>query len=84
MRAGTIVRLADGREGTVVFNGLCGVGIKWGRYDVTEEDFAGTFGDLFAPSKNIVKWPWYPDAYLRDPFPGADHECVGEDYEVVS
>jgi len=30
MKLGTVVRLPDGREGTVVFNSLIGVGIKWG------------------------------------------------------
>jgi hypothetical protein len=30
MKAGTHVRLPDGREGTVVYNGLDGVLIAWG------------------------------------------------------
>ena len=30
-KPGSIVRTADGREGTVVFNGLTGQGIAWGR-----------------------------------------------------
>ena len=35
MKAGTIVKLSDGRIGTVVYNSLDGVGIKWGEYNIT-------------------------------------------------
>ena len=84
MKPGTIVQLPDGRVGTVVFNGLCGVGIKWGRHDVTEADFEGTYGDLFDPSIDVWDWEWGPDAYLREPWPRADLECVGDDYEVLT
>jgi hypothetical protein len=86
MKAGTIVRLPDGREGTVVFNGLCGVGIKWGRHEVNEHTFAGTYGDVFSPSVEIDdEWPWKPDAWLREEWPGADGlECVGGTVVVLS
>lgn len=75
-RPGTIVRLPDGRVGTTVYNGLDGVGIKWGWHQVTPDDLAGTY----IPED----WPWYPDAMLRDYYSGADLPCVGTDYEIVA
>jgi len=82
MKLGTQVQLLDGRIGTVVFNGLCGVGIKWGRHDPPAEDFRGTYGDVFT-SEPPPDWPWFPDAYLRDEFPSADAECVGTEFIVL-
>ena len=38
MKLGTQIRLPDGREGTVVYNSLIGVGIKWGLHDPDPED----------------------------------------------
>jgi hypothetical protein len=38
MKPGTIVRLPDGREGTTVYHGLDGYGIKWGAHIVDEEN----------------------------------------------
>ena len=82
MKAGTVVRLPDGREGTVVYNGLDGVGIKWGIHDVTIADMRGT-GGLF-DTEVPEDYDWTPDAMLRDPFPGADGmECVGGLYSVI-
>lgn len=81
MKAGTHVKLADGREGTVVYNGLDGVGIKWGIHDITLEDIFGN-GGLFnedAPEG----YDWTPDAMLREPYKYADIECVGDDFEVI-
>lgn len=90
MKIGTHVRLADGRLGTVVFNGLSGAGIKWGRHHPSPKDFEGTSGDCFAPDggspARAPDWLWTPDAMLRDP--RLQHlfkePCVGEDYEVIS
>lgn len=74
MRPGTFVRLPDGREGTVVYHGLDGYGIKWGRHTVPLEELNNsTAGD-----------EWGPDAMLRNPYPFATEngiECVGEEYE---
>lgn len=81
-KLGTQIRLPDGRVGTTVFNGLVGVGIKFGLHDPPKIDFAITCGDLF----RIVMppgWRWEPDAYLRYPFQGADIECVGEEFEII-
>jgi len=83
MKLGTQVQLLDGRIGTVVFNGLCGVGIKWGRHDPPAEEFRGTSGDLTSNNPKPTDWDWYPDAYLRDEFPSADAECVGTEFVVL-
>lgn len=88
MKLGTQIRLSDGRVGTVVYNSLIGVGIKWGLHNPDQADFEGTDGNTVsggAPDE----WPWEPDALLRDPWPGCERhgfspeECVGEDYEVI-
>jgi hypothetical protein len=86
MGPGTIIRLPDGREGTVVFHGLCGYGIKWGRHYPDPSEFDGTNGDLIKlgiHGREPEQWEWEPDAYLRDPWPTADLECVGGCWEVV-
>ena len=79
-RLGTQVRLPDGREGTVVYNGLDGVGIKWGLHEPTWDDYYNTnpmFGD--APED----FKWHPDAMLREPYTTAELPCVGEKYEII-
>jgi hypothetical protein len=88
MKLGTHIRLGDGREGTVIYNGLEGVGIKWGIHYPDPEDFNGTTGGLFA--EEIPKdWPWIPDALLRAPwgcnakYGWPDEQCVGDNYEVI-
>ena len=84
VRLGTQIRLADGREGTAVFNGLSGVGIKWGLHDPDPADFKGTADDCFGRQPN-PDWPWRPDAMLRDSgmTESLGVECVGEDYEII-
>jgi len=88
-KLGTQVRLPDGRVGTVVFNGLCGVGIKWGLHDPPAEDFRGTYGDISA-SEKPSDWPWFPDALLRTPWEGCERagftaeQCVGETFEIIN
>ena len=94
MKLGTQIRMADGREGTVVYNSLIGVGIKWGLHDPTPADFEGTNGDTtvligdMPPAHVPDEWPWEPDALLRDPWPGCEpawhaEQCVGEEYEII-
>ncbi len=78
LAAGSHVTLPDGRVGTVVYNGLDGIGIKWGRHDVTLRDVAG---GLF--EEPPTGYPWFPDAMLRDDYPGAELPCVGTEYEVT-
>jgi len=81
-RLGTIIQLPDGRIGTTVYHGLDGIGIKWGRHNPPPEDFVGTNGGLF--DTDIPEdWPWFPDAMLRDPYPGADLPCVGTEFTIL-
>ncbi len=82
-RLGTIIRLPDGRVGTTVYNGLDGVGIKWGRHKPDLEDFKGSSGNAVRWTPPSPDWPWEPDAMLRNPYPSADLPCVGKDYEIL-
>ena len=83
MKAGTIIRLPDGRMGTVVYNSLDGVGIKWGRHNITIDDIQGR-GGVFDEDMPEDNYDLYPDAMLREPYPSADIECVGGDYEIIN
>lgn len=81
MKAGVIVKLPDKRIGTVVYNGLDGVGIKWGEHKITIEDLEGD-GNTFEDSCS-EDYEWEPDAMLRDDYPSADLPCVGSEFEVI-
>lgn len=81
MRPGTVVRLPDGRMGTVVYHGLDGYGIQWGRVEVNAETILAT--DPLFGKKPEGEWPWHPEAMLRGAYPGAEIECVGDQYEVI-
>ena len=85
MKLGTHIQLADGRKGTVVYNSLDGVGIKWGIHYPSPEDFTGTHGGLFGSERVPDDWPWYADAMLRDSYRGCDPnlEYVGTGYAVL-
>ena len=75
MKLGTVVRLSDGREGTICYHNLDGVGGVWGHHDF--EMPAGGFGNKLPK----------PEFLLRDPvaLPGLeDCEYVGDGYEVVA
>lgn len=82
-RLGTQIRLPDGREATVVFNGLSGVGIKFGLHDPDPKDFRNTHVDVRESEPSVKPWPWEPDAMLRDKYPSAELPCVGDDYEII-
>jgi len=80
MKPGTIVRLPDGREGTVVYHGLDGYGIRWGRVGIDSDKILQAnplFGD------KPVDYEYEPEAMLREDYPSADVPCVGEKYEVI-
>lgn len=85
MKPGTMIRLPDGREGTVVYHGLDGYGIILGRVIV---DVEAIYGQPFISDKRNAGVP-VPTAMLRDCgaemnaklWPGM--ECVGEEYEVL-
>ena len=88
-KLGTQVRVPDGRVGTVVYNSLMGVGIKWGLHDPYPGDFEGTSGNtvtlLGGDEDKPRDFAWEPDALLRTPWPScerygfAPEDCVGEE-----
>jgi len=82
-KLGTHVRVPDGRVGTVVFNGLTGIGIKWGLHDPPAKYFEGTSGDIGNQCPTPL-WEWFPDAMLRSPKMSdiLGMPCVCEEYEV--
>jgi hypothetical protein len=82
MKLGTKVKMEDGRIGTVVYNGLDGVGIKWGVHNPNTEDFEGTSGGLFDDDIG-PDWPWRPEAMLRESYPSASLPCVGDNYKII-
>ena len=81
MKFGTKIKLADGRKATVVYNGLDGIGIKFGHFILSEDDMKGS-GGFF--DKKPGDYEWAAEAMLREPYTGANMECVGKDFEVVS
>jgi len=86
VKLGTHVQLPTGRLGTVVYNSLIGVGIKWGLHHPDPKDFEDTNGNTVA-SPPMEDWPWEPDALLRDTFSGCAKyglECVGDDFEIIA
>jgi hypothetical protein len=88
MKLGTHIKMADGRIGTVVYNGLDGVGVKWGIHHPDPKDFEGSSGGL-VPWDVPQDFRWWPDAILRDPWAYCEQagwkaeQCVGRDYEIV-
>lgn len=83
MNAGTIIKLPDGRIGTVVYNGLDGEGIKWGEHYITMDDITGNGNTTHGAEAAPDEYEWFPDAMLRKPYPSADLECVGNEFEIV-
>jgi len=85
---GTQVKLPSGKVGTVVYNSLIGVGIKWGLYNPNPEDFMNTDGNTVSDGAPDG-WGWEPDAILREPWDGclrcgfSEDQCVGSEYEVI-
>lgn len=78
---GTHIRFEDGREATTVYNGLDGVGVKWGIHYPVMEDFPPF--NPFADEEEPEGFKWYPDAMLRSPYSGAKLECIDMDYELI-
>lgn len=83
MKPGTFIRLPDGREATVVYNGLDGRGVMFGHIAV-DQDVVNSGNPLFGDAP--ADYPYRAEAMLRDPklakmWPGM--ECVGEEFEIV-
>lgn len=91
MKLGTHVRLPDGRIGTVCFNSITGVGIRWGRVMFSEEEAetimhgnGGLFGqEIDGDTLERIS----PQAMLREHSESLEKSlglpCVGEDFEVL-
>ena len=71
MKLNTIIKLPDGRIGTICYHNLDGYGGVWGKHAYAMPP--GGFGD------NIPK----PEFMLRDKLIASSAECVGEDYEII-
>lgn len=87
MKANTLIKLADGRRGRVVYNSLDGVGINLSEESLTNQEIEMLLGScpLF-DSKEPQSFPdnLIPKVMLREPYKGCNDEIeyVG-DYEVV-
>lgn len=85
---GTQIRFEDGREATVVFNSLIGVGAKWGLHNPDPADFENTSGGLVDDSAP-PGFQWQPDILLRAPWGGnarcgfTDEQCICLDFDVL-
>ena len=82
MKPGTIIRLPDGREATVVYHGLDGYGIRWGRIAVDVDEILAMC-PLFGDSPESREYE--PEAMLREPCSSTTTHlpCVGSEYEMV-
>lgn len=84
---GTIIKMLsgpyEGEEGTVVYFGLDGYGVKWGRHTVTLKDLTGTDAESFAAESMLRKpIPTMPNNWL-DCMGIPDDDLAGEDYMVT-
>jgi len=80
VKLGTLVRLPDGRVGTICWHHLDGYGGVWG-----EHDFSGIepgFDDAI-PAPEFMLREKAVEVLLRRGPHRSDVECVGTDYEVV-
>jgi hypothetical protein len=81
MKAGTLIKLPDGRDGTVVYNSLDGVGIIWGHKTVDVDAIMNSCPIFSGDNEGNIP---SPEALLRTPYEGQWCECVGDEFEVVS
>lgn len=63
MKIGTLVKLNDGTIGTVVYHGLDGYGIIYGKQTV-DKSIIEKQNPLFGKAPN--GYPYYPDIILND------------------
>ena len=83
MKVGTIIQFEDGRFGTMVYNGLDGVGIIWGEEYLSQDDINAIKG----VNPVVGEFPDFPkrlqpQALLRKPFKYADLPCIDMGYET--
>lgn len=80
MKLNTVIRLPDGREGTICWNHLDGSGGIWGRHTF-KMPYSG-FGDLPEPDF-MLREKSVQELLRRGPHRN-DIECVGLDYEIIN
>lgn len=79
MKLNTIIKLPDGRIGTICYNNIDGCGGVWGVH--TFEMPEGGFGDL--PKPEFMLREKKIEASLRKYGHRVDMECVGERYAII-
>ena len=79
MKLNTIIRLSDGREGTICYHHLDGCGGVWGRH--TFEMPEGGFGAL--PEPEFMLRDKGVEQLLKRHGHSQSMECVGEAYQRV-
>ena len=81
---GTIIKLPDGRIGTVVYSSLEGYGIIWGKHQVPVQKLLESC-PLFDEENDPEVEKYTPQALLREPemTEKLGLECVGEEYEIL-
>lgn len=89
MKLGTQIRFKDGREATVVYNSLIGVGIVWGLHDLDSSEFEGTNGNTTS-GKIPDGFQWEPEALLRKPWGGSEEhgftqeQCIPDEFNIIN
>lgn len=78
MKLNTIIKLPDGRIGTICYNYLDGSGGIWGKHELKMPK--GGFGDLPAP-EFMLRMPEIKQ-FIRHSN-RSDLEYVGEEFEIV-
>ena len=82
MRMNTIIRLPDGREGTITWRHLDGEGGIWGRHHF---DCDEGFNDVLPPPQFMLREKSIENLLRGNGIDShrPDLECVGTDYEIV-
>lgn len=80
MKPGTIIRLADGRIGTICWRHLDGEGGVWGEHDFT--GIPHNFDDAWPAPEFMLREKSVEPLLRRWPH-RADLECVGTEFEIL-
>jgi hypothetical protein len=84
MKLNTIIKLPDGREGTICWNHLDGVGGVWGIHHFEMPE--GGFGDNL-PEPDFMLREKEVEKLLKGGGSSGNHkedmECVGTEYEII-
>ncbi len=79
MELNTVIKLPDGRVGTICYYFLDGFGGVWWRHSFEMPE--GGFGDLPRPDFMLREKSLEP--FLRERGHKSDMECVGNDFEII-